>query len=65
MMTYANRIGVTIAENSYTGNNATEVEKYLKNSKLLEEHPTLIRMDVMGEDATEDRLIEGIKKLIS
>ena len=65
MLTYANRIGVTIAERSGVGANNTQVEKYLKRSGLLEEKQTLIRLDAMGEDADESRLIEGIKKLIS
>jgi uncharacterized sporulation protein YeaH/YhbH (DUF444 family) len=65
MMAYANRIGVTIAENSYGASGETEVEKYLKGSELLEKKPGLIRLDVMPENAEEPRIIEGIKKLIS
>ncbi|MEJ2699098.1 MAG: DUF444 family protein, partial [Desulfuromonadales bacterium] len=65
MLTYANRVGVTIAEHSYGGSGGTEVEKYLKDSGLLESRPELLRLDVMGEDAEEPRVIEGIKKLIS
>jgi uncharacterized sporulation protein YeaH/YhbH (DUF444 family) len=65
MMEYANRIGVTIAENSYGTPGESEVEKYLKGSGLLEEKKNLIRLDVMPESAEEPRIIEGIKKLIS
>jgi uncharacterized sporulation protein YeaH/YhbH (DUF444 family) len=65
MLAYASRVGITIAEHPYMGSNNTEVERYLKNSKLLEQHPELLRLDTMGEDAEEARLIEGIKKLIS
>ncbi|QSV46835.1 DUF444 family protein [Geobacter benzoatilyticus] len=66
MLTYANRVGITIAEhNAYGPRGATEVERYLKGSGLLDEKPELLRMDVMGEDAEETRIIEGIKKLIS
>jgi hypothetical protein len=65
MLTYANRVGITIAEHTSGSQNNTEVERYLKNSKLLEEKPKLLRLDVMNEDADEPRLIEGIKKLIS
>jgi hypothetical protein len=66
MLTYANRVGVTIAEHTaYGSRGATEVERYLKGSGLLEEKPELLRMDVMGEDADETRIIDGIKKLIS
>jgi hypothetical protein len=65
MMGYANRIGVTIAENSYGTPGETEVEKYLKKSGLLEKKPGQIRLDVMPETAEEGRLIEGIRHLIS
>ncbi len=61
---YASRVGVTIAQSTYT-RGQTEVERYLKNSKLLLEKSTLIRLDIMREDADEPRLIEGIKHLIS
>ncbi len=67
MLTYANRVGITIAKNS-NGSNAgrgTELEKYLKASKLLKENPDLLRLDILRNDADETRLIEGIKKLIS
>jgi len=65
MLTYANRVGITIAEHAGTASGSTEVEKYLKNSGLLEEKKSLLRLDVMKEDAGEPRLIEGIKHLIS
>jgi uncharacterized sporulation protein YeaH/YhbH (DUF444 family) len=65
MMGYANRIGVTIAENSYGTPGETEVEKYLKKSGLLEKKPSHIRLDVMSETAEEGRIIEGIRNLIS
>ena len=65
MLIYANRIGITIAEHTSSSGNKTEVEKYLKKSKLLEEKPDLFRLDVMEQDADESRIIEGIKTLIS
>jgi uncharacterized sporulation protein YeaH/YhbH (DUF444 family) len=65
MLTYANRIGITIAERAGAGSGNTEVEKYLKKSGLLEEKKSLIRLDAIEEDADESRLIEGIKKLIA
>lgn len=65
MLTYSNRVGITIAEHGYSAAGNTEVERYLKQSGLLKEKPELLRLDVMGEDAEEPRLIEGIKKLIS
>jgi len=65
MLSYANRVGITIAEHTTEVTNNSEVEKYLKKSSLLEDKPKLLRLDVMQEDAGEPRLIEGIKHLIS
>jgi uncharacterized sporulation protein YeaH/YhbH (DUF444 family) len=65
MLTYANRVGVTIAENSYGSGGESEVEKYLKKSGLLEKKKNLIRLDVMSENDEEPRIIEGIRNLIS
>lgn len=65
MLTYTNRLGVTIAENSYGPSGQSEVEKYLKGSELLEKKKNLIRLDVMSENAEEPRIIEGIRHLIS
>ncbi len=66
MLTYANRVGITIAQSTNGwGGGKTEVEKYLQSSKLLDKKPDLIRLDVMQQDADEPRLIEGIKRLIS
>jgi uncharacterized sporulation protein YeaH/YhbH (DUF444 family) len=64
MLTYANRVGVTIAERSYGSKKESEVEKYLKKSNLLTQKPKILRMDVLQEDADETRLIEGIKHLL-
>jgi uncharacterized protein len=65
MLVYANRIGITIAENGYGVSGGSEVEKYLKGSGLLESKRHLFRLDVMSKESDEGRLIEGIKKLIS
>jgi uncharacterized sporulation protein YeaH/YhbH (DUF444 family) len=65
MLSYANRVGITIAAHGQSDAPRTEVEKYLRASGLLEEKPKLVRMDVMHEDADEARLIEGIKSLIA
>jgi len=64
MMTYANRVGISIAEHSTEASHKSEVEQYLKKSNLLEDKPNLLRLDVMQENADEPRLIEGIKHLI-
>ncbi len=65
MLEYANRVGITVAENGYGISGSTEVEKYLQKSGLLEEKHALLRLDVMKKESDEARLIEGIKKLIS
>jgi len=65
MLKYANRVGITVARHAFDAGNPSEIERYIKNSKLLDEKPELLRMDVMKENADEPRLIEGIKKLIS
>jgi uncharacterized sporulation protein YeaH/YhbH (DUF444 family) len=65
MLTYASRVGITISEHGFRSGKASEVERYVKSSGLLEQKADLIRMDVLQEDANEQRLIEGIKKLIS
>jgi uncharacterized protein len=62
---YASRVGVTIAEHVQSPTGRTEVERHLRKSGLLESQPELLRLDTMGEDADEPRVIEGIKKLIS
>ena len=65
MMTYVARIGVCVVEHSYAGKNKTEVDRYIRASGLLEKHPTLIKLDVMGEDSDDTRIIQGIKTLIT
>ncbi len=64
-LTYANRVGITIAQRASGPKEGTEVEKYLKKSGVLEKQSNRIRLDVMQDDADEPRLIEGIKRLIS
>ena len=65
MLVYANRVGITIAEHTMGTSHNTEVEKYIKKSRLVSKRPDKFRLDVMSEDADEPRLIEGIKKLVS
>ena len=65
MLLYANRVGITVAENGYGISGGTEVEKYLTKSGLLEEKKDLLRLDVMKKDSDEPRLIEGIRRLTS
>ena len=65
MISYASRVGISIAEHTAEATHNTEVEKYLKKSELLTKKPNLLRLDVMPESAEESRLIDGIKHLIS
>lgn len=62
----ANRVGITIAKNAWTGDEPTTVEKTIERSQYLKTRPKEIRMDVFqSETADENRLIESIKKLVS
>ncbi len=65
MLNYASRIGITIAEHSYASPGGTEVEMYLKRSGLLQQAADMLRLDSMKEDVSEERVIEGIRKLVS
>ncbi len=64
MLSYANRIGITIAKNSWS-TSITTVQQYFDRSGILKERPDLIRLDsIESVDASEDRIIEGIRRLI-
>ncbi len=65
ILTYASRVGITIAENDYGMTGRSEVERYIRKSGLLEEKSDLLRLDTIERNSTEARLIEGIKQLIS
>ncbi len=61
-----NRIGITIARNSWSSSANTTIETYIGKSNLLKDMPDKIRLDSFKADgANEDRIIEGIRKLIS
>jgi len=62
---YANRIGFTIAKNRFRSDRESDMEAYIRRSGLLENHPQYIRLDSFTAGAEEDRLIEGIKKLLT
>ncbi len=65
-LTYTNRTGITIARNSWSKGKKTIVENYIENSGLLKEKPDLLRLDALdAEGATDDAIIESIRKLIS
>ena len=62
---YTNRIGITVAKSVWT-KGKTKVEENIEASGLLEKKPDLIRLDGFpAEEATEERIIEGIKQLVS
>jgi len=65
MLTYANRVGITIAEYQSSFSRKSSVQAYLEGSGLLQERPGSIRLDILQEDVDDNRLIEGIRKLIS
>jgi len=66
MIPSLSRMGITVAKNSWTKEETTTVvEKYINESGLLKDKADFLKMDVfLAEDVSEDRLIEGIKKLI-
>lgn len=65
MLVYANRVGITVAKNNWSAS-TTIYENYLEHSGLLKEKADLFRLDSFSaESYSENRLIEGIKKLIS
>lgn len=65
ILTYASRMGITIAQSAFNSASRTEVEKYVRNSGLLTKKSDLLRLDVMPENADEPRVIDGIRRLIS
>ena len=65
-LTFANRIGFTIARNSWTKGQKTIVEKYMEKSGYLTDKANLIKMIALeAEQAKEEAIIGSIKKLIS
>lgn len=65
MLTYVNRVGISISKNSWSKNKDTVVENYLNESGFLKDKPELIKMDAFNADeVSEERLIQGIKVLV-
>jgi uncharacterized protein len=61
-----NRIGITVAQNSWSGGGQTNVEKNTEKSGLAEKKPEHLKIDTFSaEDAQEKDLIESIKKIVS
>ncbi|NJL13918.1 MAG: DUF444 family protein [Microscillaceae bacterium] len=67
ILRYASRVGITVAKNNWSGyGDATTVERYFEESGLLKEYADLLRLDsMMADKATENRVIEGIKRLVA
>jgi hypothetical protein len=64
MLKYANRIGITIAKNSWSSQIKTTLEKYIDKSGILTKHSELMKLDSFeAATVSEDRIIEGIKIL--
>ncbi len=61
-----NRMGITVAKNSWTSTDSpTIVERYFDNSGLLKQRADLLRLDSFSStDVTEERIVEGIRKMI-
>ncbi|MFW6415362.1 MAG: DUF444 family protein, partial [Thermodesulfobacteriota bacterium] len=64
MLAYANRIGISIAANEFSGRKSN-LHSYLEASNLLTEKSDYLRADIIPENADETRLIEGIRHLTS
>jgi hypothetical protein len=65
ILTYSNRVGISVAKRNGGSDTTTTVEKYVKQSGLLESQSGRIRLDALSEGASETQLIEGIRRLIS
>ena len=70
MVKYSSRIGLTVLRHGMgfleSAPNETSLEGYIKSSGLLEKYSNILKMDAFNlNEATEERLIAGIKKLVS
>jgi len=64
MLKFTNRMGITIV----TQDNAPHIPSfpaYLEHVGLLDKHKDLMKLDVLSQNSSEDRVIEGIKTLVS
>ncbi len=62
VLTYANRVGITIARHY---DDESTFEQYMNKSGLLEEQPSLIKMNSLSPYATEEDIIQSIIELVS
>ena len=64
MLSYANRFGITIIKDNDLSP-FPAFQQFIHFGGFLEAFPKKIRMNSMGQNVGEDRLIEGIKALVS
>ncbi len=65
MVNYSNRVGITIARANASGGSISVMERYIKDSGLLDKQREKLRMDSVTGEPDDDRLLKGIKRLIS
>ena len=63
MLGYSNRMGITITSPGDGSYSTTTAGRYL--GEVAEKRPDKLKLDLIGDNPEESRLIEGIKKLIS
>ncbi len=64
MLTYANRIGITVVAAPYRQPGQTTAEKYLEKSGFLESRKDRLRLSTLKEDSDEGQVVDSIKELI-
>lgn len=66
LLQYTNRMGITVAENSYSRRGESTMERYLRKSGILDNERDKLHFDSFrADEADESRLIKSIKELIS
>lgn len=66
LLKVTNRMGITVAENTYSRRGESTMEKYLKNSGILEKESSKLHFDSFrADEADEGRIIQSIKELIA
>ena len=64
MLTYANRVGISVVSPSYRAGGQSSAELYIGRSGLLEKKKELIRLSSLKENADENQIVDSIKELI-
>ncbi|GJQ64072.1 MAG: hypothetical protein SCALA702_31250 [Melioribacteraceae bacterium] len=66
LLQHTNRMGITVAENTYSRRGESTMERYLKKSGILDNEREKLHFDSFrADEADESRLIKSIKELIS